>query len=82
MWAWNFLVSHWQRYAASFRELERDGKDALARYRAGEIARLLEERGRIREFEHGLANQVLEHVEVREDGRLAVIFLTGTQVTV
>jgi len=81
MRAWNFLVSHGLRYAASFREMAKDGKDELIRYRAREMGRLLD-RGRIREVDYSLMNQVLDHVEVTGVGRLAVIFLTGTRVTV
>ena len=80
MRAWNFLVSHGLRYAASFREMARDGKDELVRYRARETVRLLD-RGRIREYDYGLMLKVLDHIEVTEVGRLAVIFLTGTRVT-
>ena len=80
MRAWNFLVSHGLRYGSSFREMARDGKDELVRYRAREMGRLLD-RGRIREFDYELMLRVVSHVEVREDGRLAVIFLTGTRVT-
>ena len=36
MRVWNLLVSHGLRYAASFREMARDGKDELTRYRVGE----------------------------------------------
>ena len=61
--------------------MARDGKDELIRYRAREMIRLLD-RGRIREFDYGLMNQVLDHIEVTDMGRLAVIFLTGTRVTV
>ena len=82
MRAWNFLISHSLRYAASFKEMARDGKDELVRYRAREMGRLLGERGRIREFDYNLVNSVLDHVEVTDVGRLAVIFLTGTRVTV
>lgn len=82
MRAWNLLVGHRMRYAASYWEMARDGKDALARYRAGEMARLLEECGRIREFDYDLSRKVLDHIEVTADGKLAVIFLTGTRVTV
>ena len=81
MRAWNFLVSHGLRYTASYREMARDGKDELVKYRAREMAKLLE-RGRIREFDYLLVNKVLDHIEVREDGRLVIIFLTGTRVTV
>jgi hypothetical protein len=62
--------------------MARDGKDELIRYRASEMGRLLGEKGRIREFEYDLALKVLDHIEVTVDGRLAVIFLTGTRVTV
>jgi hypothetical protein len=81
MRAWNFLVSHGLRYAASFREMARDGNDELVRYRAREMVRLLE-RGRIREFDYELMLRVVSHIEVTPVGKLAVIFLTGTRVTV
>ncbi len=82
MRAWNLLVGHRMRYAASYREMARDGKDALVRYRAREMAGLLEERGRLREFDYDLSRKVLDHIEVTADGKLAVIFSTGTRVTV
>jgi hypothetical protein len=82
MRAWNLLVGHRMRYAASYREMVHDGRDALVRYRAGEMARLLEERGRLREFDYDLSRKVLDHIEVTADGKMAVIFLTGTRVTV
>ena len=36
MQAWNLLIGHGLRYAASYREMARDGKDELTRYRVGE----------------------------------------------
>ena len=82
MRAWNFLVSHGLRYAASFRELARDGENELIRYRAREMGRLLGEKGRIQEFDYELMLQVVSHFEVTLVSKLAVIFLTGTRVTV
>ncbi|MPM46379.1 hypothetical protein SDC9_93078 [bioreactor metagenome] len=82
MRAWNLIIGHGLRYAASYREMARDGKDELTRYRAGEMARLMEERGRSKEFDYDLSLRVLDHIEVTADGKLAVIFLTGTRVTV
>ena len=70
------------RYAASYREMAKDGEYEMIRYRAGEMARLLEERGRLREFDYDLSRKVLDHIEVTAVGKLAVIFLTGTRVTV
>lgn len=81
MRAWNLIVGHGMRYVASFRELARNGENELIRYRASEMIRLLN-RGRLREVDYGLMNQVLDHIEVTADGKLAVIFLTGTRVTV
>ena len=77
----NLIVGHVMRYVASFREIARDGENELFRYRAREMIRLLE-RGRIREYDYSLMNQVLDHIEVTSVGKLAVIFLTGTRVTV
>ena len=79
--AWNLIVGHGMRYVASFRELARDGENKLIKYRSKEMIRLLD-RGRIREFDYLLANKTLDHIEVTVDGRLAVIFLTGTRVTI
>ena len=81
MRAWNSLVSHGLRYAASFREMARDGKDELVRYRAREMIRMLD-RCRIREFVYELCSKVLDYVEVTDVGRLAIIFLPRTRVTV
>lgn len=81
MRARNFQVSHGLRYTASYREMARDGKDEQIRYRARQMGMLLEDRGRIREFDYLLVNQVLDHVEVTDVGRLAVIFPAGTGVT-
>lgn len=51
MRAWDLLVGNGLRYAASFNELAREGKDELVRYRAKEMVRLLGERGRLKEFD-------------------------------
>ena len=81
MRAWNLLMGHRLRYTASYRETARDGESALIRHRASEMTRLLVERGRLREFDYDLSRKVLDHIEVTADGKLAVIFLTGTRVT-
>ena len=69
------------RCVATFREMAREGKDPLERYRAREMGRLLD-RARIREFVYELMLRVVSHIEVTPVGKLAVIFLTGTRVTV
>lgn len=62
------------RYVANFREMARKCKDPLTRYRASEMARLLEERDRIRAFDYDLTRTVLDHIEVTADSKLTVIF--------
>ena len=47
-----------------------------------EMTWLLQERGRIRAFDYGLALKILDHIEVTQAGKLAVIFLTGTKVII
>ena len=70
------------RYSATFRQMARDGGDALVRYRASEMGALLEAHARLKEFDYDLTLRVLDHIEGIADGKLAVIFLTGTRVTV
>lgn len=79
--AWNLIVGHGIRYVASFQELVRDGENELMKYRTKEMIRLLD-RERIREFDYSLINQILDHIEVTVDGKLAVTFLTGTRVMI
>ena len=66
----------------NFRNLARKSKDLLARYQDGEIARLLEDRGRIRAFDFDLTLKVLDHMEMTADVKLAVVFLDGTKIMV
>ena len=42
----------------------------------------MEEKGRMKDFDYDLSLRVLDHIEVTTDGKLAVIFLTGSRVTV
>ncbi len=79
--AWNLIVSHRLRYAASFHRIAKTSSDILVRYRANEMMRLLSEVGRIEAFDYELSLRVLDHIEVTPDGKIAVIFLTGTKIT-
>jgi hypothetical protein len=79
--AWNLIVSHRLRYAASFRRIAAVSKDMLVRYRANEMIRLLSEVGRIEAFDYELSLKVLDHIEVTPDGKLTVTFFTGTKIT-
>jgi type II secretory ATPase GspE/PulE/Tfp pilus assembly ATPase PilB-like protein len=79
--AWNQIASHRLRYAASFNRIATTNSDMLVRYRANEMIRLISEVGRIETFDYKLALKVFNHIEVTPDGKLAVIFLTGTRIT-
>nr|WP_319489334.1 recombinase family protein [uncultured Caproiciproducens sp.] len=79
--AWNLLVSHRLRYVASFHRTATTSLDILVRYRANEMIRMLSEVGRIEMFDYELSLQILDHIEVTPDGKLAVIFLAGTKIT-
>lgn len=79
--AWNLIISHRMRYAASFRRIAAVSEDMLVRYRANEMIRLLSEVGRIETFDYELSLQILDHIEVTQSGKLAVIFLSGAKIT-
>jgi site-specific DNA recombinase len=79
--AWNQIVSHQLRYAASFQRIASASSDLLVRYRASEMIRLISEVGRIEVFDYVLALRVLDHIEVTPDGKLTVIFLSGAKIT-
>lgn len=78
---WNLIVSHRLRYTASFHRTATTSLDILVRYRANEMIRLISEVGRIETFDYGLSLQILDHIEVTQGGKLAVIFLAGTKIT-
>ena len=80
--AWNLIISHKPRYAASFKRIASESEDLLLRYRAKEISHLISEGRRLSEFDYDLSPKTLDHIEVTPDGKLAVIFMTETKITV
>jgi site-specific DNA recombinase len=79
--AWNLIISHRLRYVASFQRTATISPDILMHYRADEMILLLSEVGRIETFDYELSLKILDHIEGTPDGKLAVIFLTGTKIT-
>ena len=79
MRAWNFLVSHGMRYAASFREMDRDGENESVCSRAKEIGSLLDS-DRILKLDYGVMMKVIRHIEVNVEGTMVVIFIAGTKL--
>ena len=74
--SWNELVDRrrdWLR-------LSNKTGDQLADYRIRDLKRLAREYGHLRVMPYALLIRVLDHVEVRTDGKLSVIFLAGIRM--
>ncbi len=80
--AWNLLVSKKLQYGAVLRRRAETADDTLARYRAGEMLRLLDEVGKLTAFDYYFSLKVLDHMELMPDGKLTVVFLSGIRLTV
>lgn len=57
-------------------------EDLLIRYRAKEMINLINKGHKLTEFDYELSLKILDYIEVTPDGKLSVIFLTGTKITV
>ncbi len=80
--AWNLVVSKRLQYGAALRRKAETAGDALTRYRAKEMLRLIDEVGKLASFDYYFSLKVLDHMELMPDGKLAVVFLAGVRVTV
>lgn len=80
--AWNLVVSKKLQYGAALRRRAETVEDALIRYRAKEMLRLLDEMGKLAVFDYNFSLKVLDHMELMPDGKLAVVFLSGIRLTV
>ena len=80
--AWNLMVSKQMRYKATLRTAVDTSGDILTRYRAEEMLTLIDEVGKIAEFDYSLMLKTLDYVLVRTDGKLTFIFQSGIKITV
>ncbi len=80
--AWNLVVSKRLQYGAALRRKAETAGDALTRYRAKEMLRLMDEVGKLAAFDYFFSLKVLDHMELMPDEKLAVVFLAGVRVTV
>ena len=80
--AWNLVVSKKLQYGATLRRKAETAGDALIRYRAKEMLRLLDEVGKLAAFDYYFSLKVLDHMELMPDGKLAVVFLSGIRLTI
>ena len=79
--AWNLMVSKKLMHKASLKQRAATNEDALVRYRAGELSKLLDEVGHITEFDFLLSLKVLDRVELQPNEKLSAVFLAGVRVT-
>ena len=80
--AWNLVVSKKLQYGAALHRKAENAEDALIRYRAKEMLRLLDEVGKLAAFDYYFSLKVLDHMELMPDGKLAVVFLSGIRLTI
>lgn len=78
---WNLMVSKKLMHKASLKQRATTSEDALVRYRAGELSRLLDEVGRIDEFNFLLSLKVLDRMELQPNEKLSAGFLAGVRIT-
>jgi len=81
MQAWNLMVSKKQMHQASLKQKAATGENALLRYRATELSKLLNEVGHILEFDYLLSLKVLDRMELQPNGKLSAIFLAKVRIT-
>lgn len=79
--AWNLMVSKQMRYKATLRTAVDAAEDILTRYRAEEMLTLIDEIGKIADFDYPLMLKTLDRVQVRTDGKLTFIFQSGVRIT-
>ena len=76
--AWNYLVEYQQDI-----DLEaKDDESVLEKYRKEQLMLLMQQYGRITEFDYPLMLQTVDHIEIAKDGIATAIFLAGIQVKI
>ena len=75
------MVSKKPLYQATLKRTATLNDDSLMRYRAEEMSQLLDEVGRISEFDYGFSLKVLDHMELQPNGKLTAVFSAGVRIT-
>lgn len=68
-------------YEARLKRVSEKDESELTRYHASEMMRLLDDVGKITEFDYMLSMKTLDHVELQPEGKLTVVFLSGIRIT-
>ena len=82
MQAWNLIISKRQMYVARLKKVAEMDESELTRYHASEMLRLMDEVGKIMEFDYMLSMKTLDHVELNPDGKLTMVFRSGIRITI
>ncbi|MDD4493980.1 MAG: recombinase family protein [Eubacteriales bacterium] len=80
--AWNLIVSKKLMFAARLKKMSETDESELARYHASEMLRLMDEVRKITEFDYLLSVKVLDRMELMQEKKLAVVFLSGIRITI
>ena len=80
--AWNLVMSKRQLYEARLKRVSENDESELNRYHASEIKRLLDNLGKITEFDYLLSMKVLDRMELMPGNKLAVVILSGIRITI
>lgn len=75
-------MSKRQLYEARLKRVSENDESELNRYHASEIKRLLDNLGKITEFDYLLSMKVLDRMELMPGNKLAVVILSGIRITI
>ncbi|MDD4474467.1 MAG: recombinase family protein [Eubacteriales bacterium] len=80
--SWNLIISKRQQYEPRLKKIADKDGNLLTRYHASEMLRLMDEAGKLAEFDYPLSLRVLDHMELQLDGKLTAVFLSGIRLSI
>lgn len=80
--AWNLVVSKRLQYEPRLWRIAEKDNNELTRYHASVMLRLIDEIGKLDNFDYMLSLRTLDHMELQLDGKLTVVFLGGIRITI
>lgn len=69
-------------YEARLKRTVINDESVLTRYHASEMLRLLDEVGKISDFDYLLSIKTLDRMELQPEGKLSAVFLSGIRITI
>lgn len=80
--AWNLIVSKRMMYEPRLRKARDNDPNALVRFNADRTLRLIDEVGKLKEFDYYFSMQTLDHMILQPSGKLTAVFLTGIKIAI